>query len=153
MWRDAHDAYLESRILSADPMELVRLLTQGCTAAVKDARRHLSAGVIAERSRAITKAWEILTELIGSLDHTRGGEISVRLGQLYDYMQRRLLDANMQQADAPLVEVLGLLSTLSEAWDGVKTEAPAALAAAPSAWGQPLPVEPAAANTSHAWSF
>src|SRR5206468_2046051 len=36
--------------------------------------------------------------------------------QLYDYMQRRLLEANMKQADAPLSEVLGLLSTLSEAW-------------------------------------
>jgi flagellar protein FliS len=134
-------------------MELVRLLYQGCTAAVKDARRYLAAGDIAERSRAITKAWEILTELTGSLDHTRAGELSGRLAQLYDYMQRRLLDANMQQADAPLVEVLGLLSTLSEAWDGVKTEAPAAAAAATSPWGQPLPVEPVGVGPSHAWSF
>ena len=29
MWHNAHDAYLESRIESADPIQLVRLLYQG----------------------------------------------------------------------------------------------------------------------------
>ncbi len=120
MWQNAHDAYIESRILSADGIELIRLLYQACTSAVQDARSHLKAGEIPERSKSITRAWEILAELTHSLDRERGGEIALRLGRLYDYMQRRLLDANLQQADAPLAEVLGLLSTLSEAWDGVQ---------------------------------
>ncbi|HEY1335949.1 MAG TPA: flagellar export chaperone FliS [Bryobacteraceae bacterium] len=152
MWRDAHDAYLESRILSADSLELVRLLYQGCTAAVKDARRHLAASQIAERSRAITKAWDILTELSNALDHSRGGDLSVRLAQLYDYMRRRLLEANMQQADAPLAEVLGLLATLSEAWEGARRDAPERAAAA-SPWGPPPPAEAVASGVSQAWSF
>ena len=61
-----------------------------------------------------------MIELATSLDHERGGEISQRLALLYDYIQRRLLEANLQQSDAPLAEVLGLLSTLSEAWAGVR---------------------------------
>ena len=149
MWNDAHDAYLENRVLSAGPVELVALLYQACTARVREARIHLEAGRIAERSRAINRAHEILNELATSLDFDRGGEISTRLAHLYDYMQRRLLDANLEQADAPLAEVLGLLATLSEAWDGVGRQ----LAPAPpveSAWAHSVPVE---AVQAHAWSF
>ena len=38
MWQNAQDAYLESRILSADPIELVRLLYHGAISDVRDAR-------------------------------------------------------------------------------------------------------------------
>ena len=41
MGNNAHDAYLESRILTAEPMELIRLLYQAATGAVRDARRCL----------------------------------------------------------------------------------------------------------------
>jgi flagellar protein FliS len=151
MWQNGHDAYLESRILSADPIELVNLLYQACTGAVREARHHLANGEIAGRSRSITKASEILIELTTSLDHQRGGEISQRLGQLYDYMLHRLTEANFQQSDAPLTEVLGLLSTLSEAWEGLKPkERPAAMAASP--WAQALPQETASAG-AQAWSL
>jgi len=152
MWQNAHDAYLESRILAADPIELVNLLYQACTAAVREARQHLANGEIAARSRSITKASEILIELTTSLDHERGGEISQRLALLYDYMLRRLAEANFQQSDAPLADVLGLLSTLSEAWQGLKpAEKPAATNASP--WAQALPQETAAASAAHGWSF
>src|SRR5436305_10192191 len=107
MWNNGHDSYLESKVMSADPVELVNLLYQGCRQAVRDAREHLAAGRIAERSTAISNACEILTELNSALDRGRGGEISERLARLYDYMQRRLLDANFRQSDEPLMEVLG----------------------------------------------
>ena len=58
-------------------------------------------------------------ETSGNADHRRGGEIALQLAQLYDYMLRRLHDANLRQADEPLAEVLSLLATLTEAWDGV----------------------------------
>src|SRR2546421_9990753 len=109
MWQDAHNTYLEDRILSASPIELVRLLCNAATGAVKDARGHLAAGDIAARTGSITKASRILAELANSLDHGRGGEISGNLARLYDYMLRLLTEANFRQSDAPLAEVLGLL--------------------------------------------
>ena len=113
-----NDAYLESKILSADPMELIRLLYDGALRAIRNARVHLANNEIAERSRAISKAMAILTELSGSLDHAAGGEISRNLARLYNYMQERLLEANLHQADQPLAEVLDLLQVLAEAWHG-----------------------------------
>ena len=38
MWDNGHDAYFETRVLTADPLELVNMLYQACTQAVKDAR-------------------------------------------------------------------------------------------------------------------
>ena len=59
----------------------------------------------------------------------------------------------MQQADAPLAETLGLLSTLSEAWEGVPRTAKPEVQQA-SHWSQPLPQEAAPAYASQGgWSF
>src|ERR1022692_4784418 len=151
MWNSGHDAYLESRVLTADPIELVNLLYQACAQAVREARRHLAEGRIAERSREINQACAILIELATALDHERGGEISQRLALLYDYMQRRLLEANMQQSDAPLADVLGLLSTLAEAWAVIAkpeekpvAESPWSQPAAESPWWKPVAGSPGA---------
>jgi|ERR1700682_5413536 flagellar protein FliS len=113
MWRQA---YLEERVLSADPLELICLLYQHAIDSVRDARSYLASGEIAARSRAITKAIGILGELNGSLDHGAGGAISGSLEQLYTYMTVRLTEANMRKQEAPLTEVESLLSTLAEAW-------------------------------------
>jgi len=91
-------------------------------------------------------------ELTGSLDYERGGEISLKLAQLYGYMTRMLIEANCQQNDAPLSEVLGLLSTLSEAWDGLKGEQPEpAVSAGP--WAHTMSQEPGSTYASQAWSL
>ena len=149
MSHNGHNAYLEGRILSADPLELVRLLYQGCSDSVREARRCLAEGQIAARAHAISKACDIFTELITSLDRERGGEIAQRLAQLYDYMQSRLLDAHLRQTDEPLAEVLGLLTTLGEAWAGLQAESRPVVVES-NAWAQMAPEnEPVA---SHAWS-
>jgi len=119
MYESAHDAYLESRVFSAAPLELVQMLYQAATTAVKNARNHLQQGAILPRSRAITHAWSILAELTVSLNHQEGGELSGRLAGLYGYMQKRLLEANLEQTEAPLCEVLDLLTTLAEAWSTI----------------------------------
>jgi flagellar protein FliS len=121
-----YDRYLETEVLSADPIQLVNMLYRGALEAVSTARIHLAARAIAERSGRIMKAWDILHELSTSLDRAQAPELSSRLAELYAHMQQRLIDANVQQADAPLAEVETLLITLSEAWQTVQTSAPRA---------------------------
>jgi len=110
-----YNTYLEAEVFGADPVKLIHMLYRGAVEAVGAAHRHLAAKQIRERSRQVNKAWNILQELSRSLDLERGGEIARRLGELYDYMQRRLMEANAQQSDAPLAEVESLLNTLCEA--------------------------------------
>jgi flagellar protein FliS len=113
------DAYLESNILTADSLELVRMLYRAAADAVRRARLHLAARRISERSSEISRALALLCELSGCLDHARGGSLSRSLVELYDYMQRRLLEANMRQKAEPLAEVESLLATLLEGWERI----------------------------------
>jgi len=116
MSRSTYDQYLETEVLSANPLQLTVMLYRAAIDSIAAARRHLRAGEIKQRSRRINKALEIISELTQSLNHEAGGEISRNLAGLYAYMQRRLIDANLEQAEPPLAEVESLLSTLLEAW-------------------------------------
>lgn len=114
--------YFEQMILSASPVEMVYLLYQRAMRGVRDARTHLAEGRIAERCEAVNHAWSVLLELTNSLDVERAPEMAGRLGALYAYMQERLMEANLKQQEAPLSEVLMLLTTLAEGWSGVLAE-------------------------------
>jgi flagellar protein FliS len=111
--------YFEQKILTAEPLELVRMLYQRAITCVSEARRHLSERKIAERSHSITQAYAVLAELTSSLKPEAAPALATSLGQLYGYMQQGLIEANIKQADAPLAEVLGLLTTLAGAWSAI----------------------------------
>jgi flagellar protein FliS len=122
MWKDA---YLDTRVLSADPLELVHILYEHTVAMVADARRHLAEGNIAARGHSISRAIAAIDELDGSLDRQAGGSIARNLAALYQYMRTRLLTANIRQEDEPLAEVESLLRTLDEAWSAIRPAAQA----------------------------
>lgn len=109
-------AYLESKVLSASPLELVCLTYEEAIEAVRLARTCIIQKRIHDRSRAISKAQLLIAELRKSLDFHRGGQLSEQLAGLYHYMQSRLIEANFKQLEAPLAEVEKLLATILESW-------------------------------------
>jgi len=111
------NSYFEMMVLSASPLELIRLLYRKAATGIQDAREHLRRGRIEERSAAINNVYAVLMELTSSLRAEEAPELAGRLKSLYGYMQLRLVEANLQQRDEPLDEVLGLLTTLAEAWN------------------------------------
>jgi flagellar secretion chaperone FliS len=151
-------SYLEQKTLSASPLELVAMLYLKAINEIREARRHLAARNIELRSKAITKACEVILELDGSLNIEAGGDLSERLRGLYRYSLVRLLDANLQQADEPLAEVLGLLATLSEGWQTVARTS--SQTASISATPDPIPdpagrraVQSEPSGRSHSWTL
>lgn len=114
---------VETGVMGANPHRLILMLYQGARQAITRARMHLEQGNIGPRGESIGKALDIITRgLQASLNLEVGGEIAQRLDALYTYMGRRLLQANLEQSDAMLAEVDGLLATLEEAWVGVGVE-------------------------------
>jgi len=154
MWRDA---YLENRVLSADPVELIYMLYERAISLVASARASLKAGDVAARSKAISQTVAILSELEGSLNHEAGGEISRNLNRLYQYMRTRLMTANLKQEEAPLTEVEALLQTLGKAWQRIKPQVPASAGDPPAAeaargrWGTGSPAEAEPVSAGHSW--
>jgi flagellar protein FliS len=144
MYSEVNNHYMEARVLSASPVELVRILYGAAQRAVREARRHLASRDVAARSREISRAVQILVELSTALDREKGGELAHQLIELYDYLQRRLIDANLRQEDAPLAEVERLLGTVAEAWDAIAggAQQPAPVKAEP----EPPPVRTGASG-------
>jgi len=119
-----HHRFLETEVLTADPLTLVRLLYRGAIDSVVSAKQHLASGQIEERSKSIAKAQAILSELTNSLNREAGGQLANNLCELYDYMQRRLNTAAIEQQAAPLIEVEALLRELYTAWQEISRAHP-----------------------------
>ena len=124
---------VETGVMGATPWRLTAMLYQGARKSVAEARLHLANGNVGARGQAISKAIRIVQSgLQMSLNVEAGGDLAERLNALYDYMARRLLEANVMQSEAMLVEVDGLLATLEEAWAAIGPEI-ARMAQAPAA--------------------
>ncbi|MBK7355561.1 flagellar export chaperone FliS [Propionivibrio sp.] len=108
---------IETAVPTADPHKLILLLFEGAELAISVGKMHMTQGNIAEKGSSISKAIDIITNgLNASLDHEAGGDLTIKLGALYDYMARRLLWANMKNNAAALDEVTQLLRELHGAW-------------------------------------
>ncbi len=142
----ARGTYIESRILSADPVELVRILYEAALDSVEKARRHLRRGEIVARSKEIGRASAILIELAISVNHDVDASLSRNLVELYDYMQRRLTEANVNQTEPPLADVSRLLTTLLEGWTACQHTLAASRAEAPEPGAGPLVEAPYASS-------
>jgi flagellar protein FliS len=98
------------------------MLLDGALSRIASARGHMERGEIAAKGECISRGIEIIAGLRGTLDHDRGGELADRLESLYEYMGRRLLQANLHNDPGALDEVAGLLRPIKEAWDRIPAE-------------------------------
>ena len=112
----------QTSITDADPHKLVQLLYNGAIERINMAKARMQAKDYAGKGQLINKAIEIVSGLRAFLDFEKGGELSAQLEALYDYMERALLEASMRNDPAKLDEVLGLLRSLKEGWDGIREE-------------------------------
>ena len=111
---------VETGIADADPHRLVLMLFEGALAAIAQARLKLSAGDVAGRGKAISKAISIIQDgLRNSLDVQKGGELAERLSALYEYVTMRLLDANLHAKQEALDEAAHLISELHAGWAAI----------------------------------
>ncbi|SFG57068.1 flagellar protein FliS [Duganella sp. CF458] len=111
---------LETGVSSASPHKLIVMLYDGALAAIMTAATQMNAGNVQEKGKAISKAIRIIDDgLRASLDKEAGGEIARNLDALYDYMSRRLLEANIQNSPEVLEEVRSLLADLRDTWNQI----------------------------------
>lgn len=64
----------------------------------------------------------LIAELRGSLNLQQGGPLAQNLSDLYEYMTRRLIHANLNSDAAAVAEVQGLLNEIRGAWATIGPE-------------------------------
>ena len=109
-------------VAAADPHRLIQMLMDGALERIAHARGHLEHGQFAEKNRLLHAAVTIIGELRASLDLRGGGAIAANLDDLYDYMCRQLIAANLQNRIATLDEVSHLLGMMRSAWIAMPAE-------------------------------
>ena len=109
------DAY--GAAAASDRMQLVLRMMQGALDRIATARGHMGRGEQAPKGEALGRAVRMIDGLRSCLDHDRGGEIAANLGALYEYMTRRLTEANLRNDTRPLDEVADLLDEIRSGWD------------------------------------
>lgn len=114
-----HQIDERSGLEGASPHRLIQMLLTGALSRIAAAQGCIARKNIAKKGEQISAAISIIEGLRASLDLDRGGEIAANLEQLYDYMSRRLVQANARNDSAILSEIQGLLREIKSGWDGI----------------------------------
>ena len=110
---------VQSAIHGASPHRLIQVLMSGAIDRLTQAKAAYQVNNIEQKGVQLGKAISIIAGLQSSLDQEQAQDITENLDKLYDYMQRRLLDANLKNDMDMIDEVVGLLGQVKSSWDAI----------------------------------
>ena len=114
---NATNTYFETQTQTANPGELVVMLYKGAARFLASAIEAVDAKNHEASHNNLLRAQAVITELTETLDLKKGGELAKNLGRIYEYMNYRLVDANLREDAEPAREVQRLLRELLPAWE------------------------------------
>lgn len=112
-----------SDVETANPHRLIQLMMERVITKIAMARGHMDRGSVAEKGRNVGDAIDIITVLQASLNDKPNRKLARNFDALYDYMTRRLVEANFRDDVVLLDEVSGLMRELKDAWDAIGEQA------------------------------
>lgn len=128
MSANANRAYRETTIRTAGQGKIICMLYDEAIRQTGMAIELLEAKTkqLDKVNNAITKAQDIVTELMVSLDMERGGEIATNLMNVYLFFHNALGEGNIKKDAAPVRNVRNMMASLREAWEQVARDTKAA---------------------------
>lgn len=115
MVKNGYDQYMKSSIMTAPPEELVLMLYNGAMKFLKRAMLHLEDNNLEGCHKAIIRAQDIVIEFMSKVDTNY--EVGKNLLSLYEYMYRRLIEANIKKDMEIMQEVYDMFKELKETWE------------------------------------
>jgi flagellar protein FliS len=113
---NAYDAYKTNQVMTASRSKLVIMLYDGAIKNLKLAEVALGDKQLEKVNIYLTKAQDIIVEFMSTLNFEAGGDIAQNLYQLYDYMYKRLIRANIDKDKDAIEEVKKYLEELRNTW-------------------------------------
>jgi flagellar protein FliS len=115
---NTYEQYKQQGVMTANPVELVVMLYDGCIKQLKLASMAINENNHENTNKCLQKAQAIIVELVNSLDFHY--PIAKDLMNIYDFMLRQFVDINIQKDDERIKKLIEMLLSLREAWAQVQ---------------------------------
>ena len=106
--------YREMQVRAASPARLTVMLFDHLEVLLRRAQTAIANHQIEQRVEALGKARAIVSELLGTLDLERGGDLAVDLSMLYGFLLAELMDVGSRQDVVYLGRLINVVRTLGE---------------------------------------
>lgn len=114
---NAYNAYKNNSVNHAPKEQLLLMLVDGAVKFAKIGRQAIVDKDIKKAHENIVKTQDIYYELMATLDVNQGGEWANNLMKIYDFIVRRLTDANFKKDITILEEVIPLIEDVRDTWN------------------------------------
>ncbi len=115
-------AYKSGQVSYAGPLRIVVLLYEGAVRFTRQALARFDEPAM--RGHGIGRAHRIVSELLATLDHEKGGEVARNLDELYHFVLDSLTRANSQGRAQSLEESIDVLERLLAGWRELELRGP-----------------------------
>ena len=116
MNQQAASTYLRTKVFTATPEQLQLMLYDGAIRFTEQGKAAMAKSDFEGVYNAISRAQKIITELQCGLKHDMAPELCGKLSALYNFVFRKLVDANIQHDLASIDEALQILRYQRETW-------------------------------------
>jgi len=108
--------YLRTKVLTASPEELHLMLYDGAIRFAEEGKSALEKGNLDQAYNALVRAQNIVLEMSSGLDHEVNPDLCAKMSSLYNFIYRRLVEANLKREVAPIDDALKILNYQRETW-------------------------------------
>ncbi|MBE2908702.1 flagellar export chaperone FliS [Anoxybacillus flavithermus] len=112
-----YQSYQTNAVQTASPGELTLMLYNGCLKFIAQAKKAIEDKDIEARNTNLLKAQKIIQELMVTLNMEY--EVAKSMMTMYDYIYRRLVEANIKSDMSILEEVEGYVKEFRDTWKQV----------------------------------
>ena len=110
------NSYLRTKVLTATPEQLQLMLYDGAIRFSEQAKIALQQKNYEQSHNLLTRTQKIIAEMSSSLKHDVAPELCGKLASIYNFIFRKLVEANIEHTVDALDEALGLLRYQRETW-------------------------------------
>lgn len=114
---NAYNTYKTNSINYASKEQLLLMLVDGAAKFAKIGRQAILDKNIKKAHENIVKTENIFYELMASLDVSKAGNWGQSLMSVYDFIVRRLIDANMKKDADIMDEIIPLIENIRDTWN------------------------------------
>lgn len=116
MTTQTENAYLRDAILTASPEQLHLMLYDGAIRFCMHARDAIERKDFEDSYTKLTRAQNIILEMQGALNYDVNRELCERVSAIYNFLYRKLVDANVHRDTGAIDECLKVLRVERETW-------------------------------------